>query len=97
MSSTDRAVSGFGIAAATAIAALCATTVARAAAPPTKPRHDPLPLVVRVEDSGFHWGDAGIGAAAGFGAALVLSGSLVLISQRDRVGRHPSQHMEEQR
>jgi hypothetical protein len=97
MSSTDRAVSGFGIAAATALAALCPTTVALAAAPPTKPRHDPQPVLVRINDSGFHWADAGIGAAAGFGAALVLSGSFVLISQRDRVGRHSSQHMEEQR
>ena len=96
MSSTDRAASRFGIAAATAIAALC-PAVARAVAPPTKPRHDPQPLVVRVDDSGFHWGDAGIGVAAGFGAALLLSGSFVLISQRDRVGRHSSQHMEEQR
>ena len=35
------------------------------------------PLVVKVDD-GFHWGDAGIGAATGFGAALVLAGSLAL-------------------
>jgi hypothetical protein len=95
MSSTDRAVSGFGIAAAAAIAASCPITVARASAPATKPRQDPQPLIVRVDDSGFHWGDAGIGAAAGFGTALVLSGSFVLISQRDRVGRHSTQHMEE--
>ena len=97
MTSTGRAVSRFGIAAATVIAALCPATVARAAAPPTKPRRDPQPLVVRVDDSRFHWGDAGIGAGAGFGAALVLSGSFVLISQRDRVGRHSPQEMEEQR
>jgi hypothetical protein len=97
MSSTDRAVSRFGIVAATALAALCPITVARAAAPSNKPRHDPQPLVVRVDEGGFHWGDAGIGAAAGFGAALVLSGSFVLISQRDRAGRHSPKHMEEQR
>jgi hypothetical protein len=97
MSSTNRAMSGLGIAAAMAIAALCPATVAQAAAPPTKPRHDPQPLIVRVDDGRFQWGDAGIGAAAGFGAALVLSGSFVLISQRDRAGRHPPQYMEEQR
>ena len=71
MSSTNRAISGFGVAAVTAIAALCAATVARAAAPPTKPRHDPQPLIVRVDDSGFHWGDAGIGAAGGLLLAML--------------------------
>ena len=97
MTSTGRAMIGFGIAAATASAALCPATVARAAAPPTKPRHDPQPLIVRVDDSGFHWGDAGIGAAAGFGAALVFSGSFVLLGQRDQADRHSPQPMEEQR
>src|SRR2546430_17730129 len=96
MTSTGQALSEFGIAAATAIAALCPVTVARAAAPPTKPRHDPQPLIVRVDDSGIQWGDAGIGAAAGFGAALVLSGRFVLISQRGRSGRHSPQHLEGQ-
>ncbi len=92
MRSTRRADSRFGIAAATALAALCPITVAHAAAPASKPRHGPQPLVVRVDDGRFHWGDAGIGAAAGFGAALVLSGSFVLISQRESATRHSPQH-----
>ena len=39
-------------------------------------RPSPQPLVVK--DGGFHWGDAGIGAAAGFGTALVLGGAIAL-------------------
>lgn len=51
-------------------------------------------LVVRGED-GFRWGDAGIGAAGGFGAALVLSGSLALTGRGNRAGPHPRRHKEE--
>jgi hypothetical protein len=47
------------------------------------------PIVVRVDDGGFRWGDAGIGAAAGFGVALVLAGSLALAGRRDRGVDHP--------
>jgi hypothetical protein len=97
MTTTDGAAIGLRIAAATAITALCPIALARAAAPPAKPRHDPRPLIVRVDHGGFHWDDAGIGAAAGFGAALVLSGSFVLTGQRDRAGRHSPQQTEEQR
>jgi hypothetical protein len=63
-----------------------------AAAP--MPNH--APLVVRVDDGGFCWGDAGIGAAAGFGVGLVLSGSLVLAGRRDRVVARPSDDKEGQ-
>jgi hypothetical protein len=31
-------------------------------------------VVVRVSDSGFHWGDAGIGAAGATGALLLIRG-----------------------
>ena len=31
------------------------------------------PVIVRVERSGFHWADAGIGAAAALGVVLVLA------------------------
>jgi hypothetical protein len=79
------------------VAALYPVAVAPAAAPPTQPRRPPQPLVIRVNDGGFHWGDAGIGAAAGFGVALVLSGGFVLAGQRDLVLRHPPQHKERKR
>jgi hypothetical protein len=42
------------------------------------------PIVVRVDGGGFRWGDAGIGAAAGFGVALVVAGSLALTGRKDR-------------
>jgi hypothetical protein len=56
-----------------AAAALASVGAAAAAEPaPT------TPIVVRVDEGGFQWTDAGIGAAAGFGAALVLAGSIAL-------------------
>lgn len=54
------------------------------------------PIVVRVENGGFRWGDAGIGAAAGFGVALVLAGSLALTGRRDRGVDHPTHEKEKQ-
>jgi hypothetical protein len=32
------------------------------------------PIVVKVSDGGFHWGDAGIGAAGALGLILVAAG-----------------------
>jgi len=53
------------------------------------------PIVVRVDDGGFRWGDAGLGAAAGFGVALVLAGSLALTGHRDRGVDHHMHDKEE--
>lgn len=39
------------------------------------------PIVVRTAD-GFDWGDAAIGAAAGFGAALAAGGGITLARNR---------------
>jgi hypothetical protein len=61
---------------------------------PKTPR-EPEPIVVRVDDRGFRWGDAGIGATAGFGVALVLVGSLALSGRRDRGIDHPTHDKEE--
>ena len=54
-----------------------AALVLATASPAAPPRHSE-PLVVRVDDRGFHWGDAGLGAAAGFGAGVALVGGLTL-------------------
>ncbi len=98
MASLTPPVGRTGITAAVAlIAALCLVAVASAAPPPTQTRRPSQPLVIRVNDGGFHWGDAGIGAAAGFGVALVLSGGFVLAGQRDLVLRHPPRHRERER
>jgi hypothetical protein len=42
-----------------------------------RPLADRAPVVVRVTDGGFHWGDAAIGAAAGSGLTLLVGGSLL--------------------
>ena len=81
---------------AAAAALLALSPLAHAGTPP--PAHSPEPesLVVRV-DGAFHWGDAGIGAAAGFGAGLVLAGSLALAGRSDRAVVHHSQNKEDPR
>jgi hypothetical protein len=49
-------------------AALAAPGGAGAASPPNQ-----RPVVVRVSDGGFHWGDAAIGAAGAIGLILVVT------------------------
>jgi hypothetical protein len=44
--------------------------------PPSGPPSGPF--VVRVDGGAFHWSDAAIGAAGGFGAALVIAGGISL-------------------
>jgi hypothetical protein len=51
-----------------------AALVLAAATPPQRVE----PLVVRVDDGGFNWADASLGAAAGFGAGVALVGGLAL-------------------
>jgi hypothetical protein len=82
-----------GIAVTLAALSLLAGTAASA---PPKPGQKPVPLVVKVEDRGFRWSDAGIGATAGFGAALVLAGSLALVGRGDRRVTHQRHYKEEQ-
>jgi len=47
-------------------------------------RTSPAPVVVRVSDGGFHWGDAAIGAAAAGGVALALTGASMVRRQLRR-------------
>jgi hypothetical protein len=77
------------------IATALPTTLARADA--VQPRSTPKQesLVVRVDD-GFHWGDAAIGAAAGFGTAITLVGGIALVERRDRVAIAPPLQREEE-
>ena len=78
---------------------LSAASSAPARADPrsTRPPGRPVQIVKVIGKRGFSWRDAGIGAAAGFGAALVLSGSLALAGRRDRAAIHPRQNREEER
>ena len=79
-----------------ALALLSPIALASGTTAQPKTSWEPEPIVVRVDDGGFRWGDAGIGAAAGFGVALVLAGSLALTGQRDRGVDHPTHDKEEQ-
>jgi hypothetical protein len=47
------------------------------------PARTPPPVVVSVRDGGFHWLDAGVGAAAAFAAGLIALG-LVLALRPER-------------
>jgi hypothetical protein len=40
------------------------------------------PVVVHVDQGGFHWSDAGIGAVAGVGLSLTVCGCLALVRLR---------------
>jgi hypothetical protein len=76
---------------AAAVALVALSPVARAGSPATHP--NPEPIAVKVDD-GFHWGDAGIGAAAGVGAALIVAGGLAIGRGGDEAGIHSSNHKE---
>ena len=54
------------------IVGLTGVPTAQAAAP-----SDRAPVVVRVTDGGFNWGDAAIGAAGGSGLTLLAGGALL--------------------
>jgi len=77
---------------AAAVGLVSLSPVAHAGAPPAHP--NPEPIVVRVDD-GFHWGDAGIGAAAGVGAGLVVAGALVVVRGGGRAAIYTSNRNEE--
>lgn len=63
------------------LALLSASAVMSAtAAAGNEPKAVPAPLIVRVQEGGFRWGDAAIGAAAGFGASLVVVGGIAVRS-----------------
>jgi len=65
--------------AALVAAVLAAPGAAAAADRPDDPSAQASPVVVRVDDRGFDWADAAIGAAAGFGVALLMGGGAVAL------------------
>lgn len=42
----------------------------------------PEPTIVRISHRSFDWTDAGVGAASGFGTALVLIGGMLVLRRR---------------
>ena len=66
--------------------ALCVVALAPLLAAPTDSsaaREPRAPIVVRVTDNGFHWGDAAVGATATLAATLLV---LALVLFRSRTG-----------
>lgn len=63
---------------ALALAAALALPSGSLAADGGKPTRE-TPIVVRIDEAGFAWTDAGIGAVAGIGATLVAAGGLALV------------------
>jgi hypothetical protein len=53
------------------------------------------PIVVRVDEGGFRWTDAAVGAVAGIGATIVTAGGVALlrlprpVSHQDEKGERP--------
>jgi hypothetical protein len=68
------------------IAAVIAAPGVNAARSPQRERS---PVLVQVRPDGFHWGDAGVGAAAALAVVAIAAGvALVIHERRDR--REPS-------
>jgi hypothetical protein len=77
---------GLGWCVAVALLVAVVTASSRGAEPSTSsdPARDPPPtVVVSVRDEGFHWTDAGVGAAAALATTLLALG-LVLALRPDR-------------
>ena len=70
-----------------ALLALVATSVSHGAGtnPPADPHERPSAVVVSVRDGGFHWTDAGVGAAAALATTLLALG-IVLALRPDHRG-----------
>ena len=65
-------------------AALALPTGAAAAEAPQRE----TPIVVRVDQGGFRWADAAVGAVAGIGATLVTAGGVALVRLRRPASMH---------
>jgi hypothetical protein len=76
---------GRSIALSTALAVV--SPGAAVAGSPPGVRTSRAPVVVKVEDGGFHWSDAAIGAAAAGGVALALTGTSMFRRQLQREER----------
>jgi hypothetical protein len=70
---------------------LCALAVGGAPPAGAEPGSEPRrPIVVRVDDSGFDWSDAGIGGAAVAGLVLVAAGGRLVLRRPPYSERRPS-------
>jgi len=56
------------------------------AARASSPASPAQPIVVKVSDQGFHWRDAGLGAAAALAASLVVLGLVLTVREARQLG-----------
>lgn len=64
------------------IAAIAAVLAAAVGAQGPKPAEPSSPVVIEVRDEGFHWEDAGVGAAATLAIATIAFGLALVVRQR---------------
>jgi hypothetical protein len=69
------------------VAALVVSGVGAAQPEPAQPAQ---PVVVRVEGGGFHWEDAGLGAAGGMAATFLVLALVFAVRQSSAMPRTPS-------
>lgn len=78
------------------LAALAAALVVPAAgAPAQQPRRSDgeRPVIVEVQDSGFDWGSAAIGATAAFGLVLLIAGAVLVLRPATRTKEERRRHV----
>jgi hypothetical protein len=69
---------------------LCAALVLPVGASAGGTRTHETPIVVRVDDPGFRWADAAVGAVAGIGATLATAGGVALVRLRRSPAHEPA-------
>jgi hypothetical protein len=69
-------------------ASIAAPGVSGAQGPQPKGGKPRSPVVVEVRRDGFHWADAGVGAAAALATVAIAAGAVVVL--RDRRDRPPA-------
>jgi hypothetical protein len=82
---------GLGLLVALALLLSVAVASSRAGTNPASEPSDERPptVVVRVSDSGFHWVDAGLGAAAGLATTLIALGLVLALRPHQKGKRSP--------
>ena len=75
------------VASCIALALLCAVFAAPVARAAQQPKPRVGPIVVEVQDGGFHWGDAAIGAGAAIGVVCVAESRSLQAARRPADGQ----------
>ena len=63
-------------------AVIAAPGVSRAQSPQSEGAKTRSPVLVEVRRDGFHWGDAGVGAAAALAVVVIAAGAALVVRER---------------